>query len=69
MIDYNLIKELISKRLKYAERDYYDLPETDWEDGYNCALRFEIDFLTNILTLLEGNNERKGTDEDEDVGC
>jgi hypothetical protein len=69
MIDYNLIKELISKRLKYAERDYYDLPESDWEDGFNCALKYEIEFLSSILTLLEDEDERKGTNEDHDVGC
>ena len=70
MIDYDLIAQMISKRLENVTKDYEVLPETDWEDGYNCALAYEMEFLKNILNLMEYTNVRKeSSEEDHDVGC
>lgn len=67
MIEYDLVREMISTRLRNVRRDHFDLPETDWEDGYNAALGFEIKFLENLYQLMRDKNE--GTTEDNDVGC
>jgi hypothetical protein len=69
MIDYDLIEQMISTRLENVKKDYEVLPETDWEDGYNCALAYEMEFLKNMLSLMEYTNVRKESPEDHDVGC
>jgi hypothetical protein len=70
MIDFDLVREMISKRLENVKKDYEVLPETDWEDGYNCALTYEMEFLKNMLELMEYTNVRKeSSEEDHDVGC
>lgn len=63
------LKELISNRMLYVNKSYFDLPETDWEDGFNCALRFELEFLQSLHNLLGDSNDRKENPEDHDVGC
>ena len=70
MIDYDLIGQMISIRLENVKKDLEILPETDWEDGYNCALAYEMEFLKNMLSLMEYTNVAKGSsEEDHDVGC
>lgn len=69
MIEYDVVREMISARLRNVRRDYFDLPETDWEDGYNAALSFEMKFLENIYQLMRNTDDRKENPEDNDVGC
>lgn len=69
MIEYDVVREMISARLRNVRRDYFDLPETDWEDGYNTALSFEMKFLENIYQLMRNTDDRKENPEDNDVGC
>lgn len=64
----DLIKEMVDKRLLFVRKEQFDLPESDWEDGYNAALTYEIEFLTNLHKILREMDDRKTLD-DNDVGC
>jgi len=69
MKNLDLLREMVDKRLLCVRKEKADLPETDWEDGYNAALGYEIEFLTNLHKLMRDTDDRKGNDEDHDVGC